>query len=63
MAKPIYDLHVYGGTEFFCEKCDNVIKHGDIYAEVRWVKYRKKGIYLVCESCAEGITKEWEAKQ
>lgn len=45
-----------------CERCDEVIKGGDKYAIVKWKKYRKKGIYLVCESCAEGIMKEFESE-
>lgn len=62
MARPIKDLFAYGGIEFYCDKCDGLIKNGDKWAEVKYKKYRKKGIYLVCESCAEGITKEWEAR-
>lgn len=62
MARPIKRLCIYGGNGFFCQRCDREIKRGEKYAEVKWKKYRKKRIYLVCESCAEGITKEWEAK-
>lgn len=63
MAKPTEDLHVFNGNGFACEKCGKVIGCGDKWTEVKWKKYRKKRIYLVCESCAEGITKEWEANQ
>lgn len=60
MAKPIGYIFVYDGVEFFCEKCGKAIRRGNKWTDVKWKKYRKKGIYLVCESCAEGITKEWE---
>ena len=62
MGRPTEDLYVYDGNFFTCEKCGNEIRGGDKWTEVKWKKYRKKGIYLVCESCAEGIVKEWEDK-
>jgi RNase P subunit RPR2 len=62
MASPIDNFFVYDGTEFFCEKCGGIIKNGDRFAEVKWKKYRKKGVILVCESCAEGIVKEFESE-
>lgn len=62
MARPTTKLYFNGGVEFFCEKCDRLIKNGDKWAEVKWKKYRKKGIYFVCESCAEGIVKEFESE-
>jgi hypothetical protein len=62
MASPVKGYHISGLGGFLCDKCLERINIGDKFAEVKWKKYRKHGIHLVCECCAEGIVKDFESE-
>jgi hypothetical protein len=67
MASPVKGFHISGLGGFVCDMCHlcgiiRKINAGDKFAEVKWKKYRKHGIRLVYESCAEGIVKDFESE-
>lgn len=63
MANPIRGFYINSTNSFDCDKCSTKIEAGDKFAQVKWKKYRRQCIDLVCESCAEGIVKEFESEE
>lgn len=59
MSCPVKRVECFGLTR--CDKCDRVIHTYDACFAVKWKRLRKRGIERVCQSCAEGIMKEWQS--
>lgn len=62
MSSPLSEpIVAFGRTS--CDKCGAYIYSHEYYYEVTKKSLRKKGLDIVCCSCAEGIKKDWEANK
>ena len=60
MANPLSELKpAYRNT--WCDKCGYTIYGGEWYFIAKNKHLRSKGLLCLCQSCGEGIIKEWEA--
>lgn len=60
MSSPISDPIAVWGKPIVCDKCKRNIYHGGVKYKVKNKRILKKGIFIVCHCCAEGVIKDYE---